>query len=168
MGFFKQYVVAYLDILGFSKFIEKAEKENNQEERKRLARLLYRIIPGQIKEHGITIYLKQLKLECLSFSDSIIISAPVDVDTKISPSYPPLIAVSIKAIQIAHALLGMGIRLPAPGGFLVRGAIHVGNAHRSKSNIVGTGYQVAAKNAEKSGAPPRVLLTDSAKGHWMN
>ncbi|EQD77661.1 hypothetical protein B1A_02847, partial [mine drainage metagenome] len=47
-------------------------------------------------------------------------------------------------------------------GFLVRGAIAVGNVHRTDSNILGTGYQEAVKG-EKAACNPQIVLTDSAK-----
>ncbi|THD10097.1 hypothetical protein B1806_09510 [Metallibacterium scheffleri] len=65
-----------------------------------------------------------------------------------------MIAVSIKAIQIAHALLDMG--------FLVRGAVAVGNVYCTDSNILGTGYQEAV-NGEKAAHNPQIALTESAK-----
>ena len=151
---FKQHVVAYLDILGFSEFIEQAEN-NKSGELKNLEKLLFSIIPKKIQLDGFeSRFPDELEIKCLSSSDSIIISAPVD--TNISHYYPSLFSISIKAIQIAHALLEIG--------FLVRGALSVGNAYRSESNIVGTGYQDAV-NGEKCAVYPKILLTDSAKRH---
>lgn len=152
---FNQYVIAYLDLLGFKEFIEKAEK--NPKERNELKKLL-EVIPKHIQSEELSekYPLKDLKIKCWSFSDSLIISAPVN--KKIPPGYPTaLISVSIKAIQIAHALLGIG--------FSVRGAISVGKAYRSESNIMGTGYQEAVTGEEKCAVYPRIMLTDSAKRH---
>lgn len=151
---FEPYVVAYLDILGFSNFIEDAEKEESI--RELLNDLLYRVLPKHTQSHEINKQFpsEKLKLQCLSVSDSIVISAPIS--TEISFSYPSLIAVSIKSIQIAHALLGMGL--------LVRGALSVGNVHRSDMNIVGTGYQHAVMG-ERDANYPKILFTDSAERH---
>ena len=146
---FLPYAVAYLDILGFSKFVEDAE--NCQGKLDALGRLFNEVIPGEIKAEGKNSqYPADLCLKCLSCSDSIVVSAPVSDNS----CYPALIAVSIKAIQIAHALLDMG--------FLVRGALAVGNVYRTDSNILGTGYQEAV-NGEKAARNPQIVLTESAK-----
>ncbi|MDE2341968.1 MAG: hypothetical protein KGL63_01020 [Betaproteobacteria bacterium] len=151
---FENHVVAYLDILGFSNFVQKAENDENI--RNKLRNLLYYVIPKHVTPDEIEekIPIKELNLECVSFSDSIVISAPVE--SKISNRYPALIAVSIKSIQIAHELLAMG--------FLVRGAVSVGKLHRTPSSIVGTAYQEAVR-CEQSESYPKLLLTDSAKSH---
>lgn len=47
-------------------------------------------------------------------------------------------------------------------GFLVRGALAVGNVYRTDSNILGTGYQEAV-NGEKAACNPQIVLTESAK-----
>ena len=146
---FSTHAVAYLDILGFSKFVEDAE--NDLVKLNSLDKLFSEVIPREISAEGINSqYPADLGLKCLSCSDSMVVSAP----TSDQSSYPALIAVSIKAIQIAHALLDMG--------FLVRGAIAVGNVHRTDSNILGTGYQEAV-NGEKHAGNPQIVLTESAK-----
>ncbi|MHB1757869.1 MAG: hypothetical protein ACYCT9_10235 [Leptospirillum sp.] len=144
---FSPHAVAYLDILGFSDFVEEAEKDNDK--LKSLDKLFNEVIPKEISSEGKnSVFPQDLKLKSLSCSDSLVISAPVSDE---SP-YPSLIAVSIKAIQIAHALLDMG--------FLVRGGIAVGNVYRTDSNILGTGYQEAVKEDKGN---PRIVLTESAK-----
>lgn len=146
---FKKYAVAYLDILGFSDFVEDAE--NCQDKLDALGRLFNEVFPKEITAEGRNSeYPADLRLKCLSCSDSLIVSAPVSDNC----SYPALIAVSIKAIQIAHAILDMG--------FLVRGALAVGNAYRTDSNVLGTGYQEAVKG-EKAARNPQIVLTNSAK-----
>ena len=146
---FQKYAVAYLDILGFSKFVEDAE--NCQDKLDALGRLFDEVIPREISAEGRNSeYPVNLCLKCLSCSDSIAVSAPISDDS----SYPALIAVSIKAIQIAHSLLDMG--------FLVRGALAVGNVYRTDSNILGTGYQEAV-NGEQAARNPQIVLTESAK-----
>ncbi len=146
---FLTHAVAYLDILGFSKFVEDAE--NCQDKLDALDRLFDKVIPREIAADGKNSqYPADLCLKCLSCSDNIVVSAPISDNS----SYPALIAVSIKAIQIAHALLNMG--------FLVRGALAVGNVYRTDSNILGTGYQEAV-NGEKTARNPQIVLTESAK-----
>lgn len=158
---FSPHVVAYLDILGFSKFVEKAE--TNQDKLESLNKLFNEVLPREISSEGKnSAFPQDLKLMCLSCSDSLVISAPVSKES----SYPALIAVSIKVIQIAHSLLDMG--------FLLRGAIAVGNAYRTDSNILGTGFQEAVEK-EKITKHPQIVLAKSAiealdklieKGWW--
>ncbi|MBU6994275.1 hypothetical protein [Ferrovum myxofaciens] len=146
---FSHHAVAYLDILGFSKFVEDAEKEPDKS--KQLCKLFNEVIPREILPDGRNSkYLEIFCMKCLSISDSFIVSAPISEH----PTHPALVVVSMKAIQIAHAILDMG--------FLVRGAINVGNVYRTDSNILGTGYQSAVKFGDKSGDPPQIVLTDKA------
>lgn len=83
-------------------------------------------------------------------SDSFILSAPCD-----KPDYPALIAVSIKAIQISHALLNMGL--------LVRGGIAVGKAYCTDVNIFGSAYLDAYEAKQKTAITPRILRHKSAE-----
>lgn len=146
---FSQHAVAYLDVLGFKAFVKNAEED--PECLTRLKRLFDEVIPRQISLDGsLSQYPKNLAIECLSFSDSIVISAPISCDS----SYPALIAVSIKVMQIAHAFLDMKL--------LVRGGIAVGNVYRTPSNILGTGYQDAVKMEQIAGNP-QIVLHDSAE-----
>lgn len=145
---FLPHAVAYLDILGFSSFVEEAE--TNQDKLKLLDKLFNEVIPREISLDGKnSAFPEDLKLKCLSCSDSFVVSAPVSDKS----TYPALIAVSIKSIQIAHSLLDMG--------FLVRGAIAVGNAYRTASNILGTSFQEAVEK-EKITKHPQIVLTESA------
>ncbi|MBU2812375.1 hypothetical protein HF669_13675 [Acidithiobacillus thiooxidans] len=145
---FHPHAVAYLDILGFSNFVKAAEEDPIK--LKQLDILFYEIIPREISSEGRnSAFPDDMELKCLSCSDSLVISAPI---SEKSP-YPPLVAISIKAIQIAHALLDMG--------FLVRGAIAVGNVHCTKSNIFGTGFQQAVEG-EKTAVDPQIILNESA------
>ncbi|XXG30220.1 MAG: hypothetical protein WJ306_09240 [Ferrovum myxofaciens] len=144
-----KYAVAYLDILGFSKFVEDAEK--NSDKLQQLDKLFNEVIPREILPDGKNSnYPKYFDMKCLSISDSFIVSAP-DLEHH---THPALVVVSMKAIQIAHAILDMG--------FLVRGALNIGNVYRTDSNIIGTGYQDAVKLGDKSGDYPQIILTEQA------
>lgn len=130
-------------------FIEEAE--TNQDQLESLEKLIYEVIPREISSGDKnSVFPTELRLQCLSYSDSIVISVPV----KENAPYPPIVAVSIKTIQIAHSLLEMG--------FLVRGAISQGNVYRTDSNILGTGFQETV-NAEKKAGNPKIVLTESAE-----
>ena len=146
---FRPHAIAYLDILCFSRFVEEAEI--GPDKMKCLDKLFNEVIPREVSSEGKNSrYPKDLELKCLSYSDSFVVSAPVLKES----SYPALIAVSIKSIQIAHALLDMG--------FLIRGALAVGNVYRTDSNILGMGFQEAVKS-EKDTENPRIVLTESAE-----
>jgi hypothetical protein len=148
---FEQYVIAYLDILGFKKFVMDAETDSEKFDK--LRNLFDKIIPRLVSENETNKSIpEKINLKCLSCSDGIVISAPVD--HQYSANYPSFIAVSIKSIQISHAILDMGM--------LVRGAIAVGGLYRTDSNIVGTGYQEAVKG-EKDAIYPQIILTKSAE-----
>ena len=146
---FSHHAVAYLDILGFKNFVKEAEKKPDKLEK--LDKLFNEVIPREILPDGKnSTYLKDFEMKCLSISDSFIVSAPVLEH----PTHPALVVVTMKAIQIAHALLDMG--------FLVRGAINIGNVYRTDANILGTGYQDAVTFGDKSGDHPQIILTDQA------
>ena len=151
---FSHYAVAYLDILGFSEFVKEAEDNSRPEKLIALKKLFEEVIPREISIDGKNAsYPDNMELRCLSFSDSIVVSAPLEV----KGSYPALIAVSIKAIQISHSLLDMGL--------LVRGGIAVGNAYQTNSNILGTGYQEAVKMDKGA---PQITLAESAEKELGN
>ena len=146
---FYPHAIAYLDILGFSQFV--VETETDPDKMRCLDKLFNEVIPREVSEQGKNIaFPNDLGMKCLSCSDSIVISAPV---TEKAP-YPPMVAVSMKAIQVAHSLIDMG--------FLVRGAISQGNVYRTDSNILGTGF-LEAVNAEKKAGNPKIVLTASAE-----
>jgi hypothetical protein len=81
-----------------------------------------------------------------------VLSAPINEEAR--PGYSGLVAVAIKAIQLAHQLLDTG--------FLVRGGIAVGSVYRTPTNIFGSGYQNAYETENKLANTPRVLLHQSA------
>lgn len=142
---FEERAVAFLDILGFTDFISKAEKPES-EEYKSLCNL-QAVIEMEIEAKE---FHPRLKPDCKFFSDSVILSAVVDKN-----NYDGLVGVTIKTIQIAHQLLHMGI--------LMRGGIAVGTVSHSESNIYGTGYINAYETESKLAVTPRILLHKSAE-----
>lgn len=141
---FEERAVAFLDILGFTDFIKKAEKSES-DEYKKLCKL-QEVIEAEIEANG---FHPRLKPDCKFFSDSVILSAVVDKN-----NYAGLVGVTIKTIQITHQLLRMG--------FLVRGGIAVGLVSHSERNIFGTGYVDAYETESKLAVTPRILLHKSA------
>ena len=108
-----------------------------------------------ISDDGREQYLfpEDVELALLHISDSFILSAPIRPSGR--PAYNGLVAVSIKAIQLAHQLLKMG--------FLLRGGVAVGAVYRTAHNIFGTGYQNAYETESKFARMPRILLHKSAE-----
>jgi hypothetical protein len=158
---FENYAVAFLDILGFTDFIVKAEDPNSKEFKEFTT--LQDVIKSALeftrndaqKQH---LFPEDVELKCIYISDSFILSAPVRSQNY--PGFSGLVAVSIKAIQLAHQLLKMG--------FLIRGGVAVGNVYRTDSNIFGTGYQDAYKTQCELARHPRIILHKGAEVELKN
>jgi hypothetical protein len=149
---FIQSAVAFLDILGFKGFISTAEAENSKEFCRLLdaiGRQLSYIYNGSAQQN---LFPADVGLKIINISDSFVLSAPINSEKH--PNYSGLVAVAIKAIQLAHELLKMG--------FLLRGGIAVGSVYRTDTNIFGTGYQKAYETESSLANSPRVLLDKSA------
>lgn len=154
---FEQCAVAFLDILGFKDFIKDAEIVGS----KQYIQLceLQDVIEQQIDVSSEKAFeeargfLPEMRPECTSISDSIILSAPIRKNFE-NAYFSGLTIVAIKTIQIAHQLLKMG--------FLIRGGIAVGSVFHKDRNIFGTGYVNAYQTQEKDACNPRVLLHESA------
>jgi hypothetical protein len=152
---FRTCAVAFLDILGFQNFIRRVEEPDSEalNEFSRLQEVIRRqLIFTTSDTQQQHLFPSDLGLECIHISDSFILSAPISSDAH--PGYSGLVAVSIKAIQLSHQLLGMG--------FLLRGGISVGNVYRTPKNIFGTGYQDAYNTEAYCAATPRILFHQSA------
>ena len=165
---FEKRAVAFLDVLGFTSLIKDAEKYP-------AALSKFNGLQATIEHHvrfdndsigpGVP---KSAHPRYLFISDSIIISAPLDTD-----GYDGLAIVGLKSLQIAQNLL--------ESGFLMRGALAVGNVLHEKQNIFGTGYISAYKaqeqcffkgdekcayKAQEKESKPHVFMTKEAKKHF--
>ena len=148
---FERRAVAFLDILGFKELIARAESEPSE-----FAKLsdLRNIVDSHVQFDNAKLAAAipaSIRPRYLFVSDSIIISSKLTEDT-----YDGLLAVAIKAIQIAHKML--------EAGYLLRGGISVGSVWHDDRNIFGTGY-IDAYRAEQRAMHPRVILTDVALDH---
>jgi hypothetical protein len=150
---FEKYVVAFIDILGFSNFIKEAEKRNSDENKQ--LRVLLKVLdenPVFKNELNENIFLpKDMGLICRQISDSFIITAPC---SKSNDNVPTLLGVSIKAIQIYQALLSIGLS--------VRGGIAVGNLFIEDDNIYGSAFLDAYETESIKAIYPRILLHHTA------
>jgi len=143
--------VAFLDIMGFKKLIEQAEKQRSMLEK---FHGLKHVIESHVTRDNDRLAPSvppHVKPNYLFVSDSIILSAPLQSD-----GFDGLVVVSIKSIEIAHKLLEMG--------FLLRGGIAIGNVWHEPKNIFGTGY-IEAYQLEESVKPPRIVLSKTATSH---
>jgi hypothetical protein len=158
---FTRCAVAFLDILGFKRFIEAAERAESPE----FSQLceLQHVIDRQLdciqtsrgevgQEHRFP---RDVGLQIVHVSDSFVLSAPIC--NQPCTGYSGMVAVALKSIQLAHQLLRMG--------FLIRGGLAVGSLCRTESNIFGTAYQ-AAYETERCATAPRVLFHQSAVEHF--
>jgi hypothetical protein len=85
-------------------------------------------------------------------SDSIIFSAPL-----LHGTYDGLAILVAKSIQIAHKVLETG--------YLLRGALSVGSAWHTATNIFGTAY-IDAWQTQDGLEDPKVVPTAAAREHW--
>ena len=143
--------VAFLDIMGFKKLIEQAEKKRWMRDK---FEGLKHVIESHVRRDNDRLAPSvppNIKPRYIFISDSIILSAPVQSD-----GFDGLVVVAIKSIEIAHKLLEMG--------FLLRGGIAIGNVWHEPNNIFGTGY-IEAYQIEESVKPPRIVLSKAAMNH---
>ncbi|EQD56538.1 hypothetical protein B2A_05202 [mine drainage metagenome] len=140
---FTRCAVAFLDILGFKRFIESAESTESPEFSQfcELQRVIHRQLDyiqtsrgesGQGHRFPMDVW-----LQIVYISDSFVLSAPICNESDMG--YSGMVAVALKSIQLAHQLLKMG--------FLLRGGLAVGNLYRTESNIFGAAYQAAYETA---------------------
>ena len=147
---FTPHAIAFVDILGFKSFVKKAEAPDTGETLEKLRKLFEEVIPKTSVFDGFSSY---VPVHCLSVSDSIVIASSHQDNDGNFDGYSSVVAVSIKCIQIAHALLDLGL--------LVKGAITVGPVymiHESAqngrmSNILGSGYMDAYKLEQETKEP---------------
>ncbi len=130
---YRQKYVAFLDILGFSSFTMEADKsvEKRMEVSQALARMKFPFQSNSAKGFYST-----------QFSDCIVFSAERNIE-------------GLKQILFAASgtvLNLLGVRL------LVRGGIVLGNIHHGSKIVFGPGLIEAARY-DKSGSPPRILLS---------
>jgi hypothetical protein len=149
---FRKYAVAFIDILGFSEFIRRAEVPSSDES-VRLLKLLDRIDESPSFKDGRqnNVFLpRDMELTCRHISDSFVITSPCMAGQKL----PALVAVCIKAIQIFQAILSIG--------FAARGGVAVGNLLVKDQNVFGSSF-LSAYDTEKGAKYPRILLHETAE-----
>ena len=146
-------VVAYIDILGYGDYVKSTFAANNgQKELVKLRSVLdeaYRELKMYAKEEIPTTY----KVQVRTFTDNLVIGIPMpDWELGDFVFGIDLIISFISSLQ-AHL---------AVGGYLVRGAISVGNFYVDEDIVFGEPL-MEAYEAEKSLAVfPRVILCESA------
>ena len=143
---FTERVVVFLDILGFSRLIEDAERLPHRQPD------LFSIIAAldghvNFDNNSLSSEIPEgAKPKYIFISDSIIFSTPLQ-----HGKYDGLAVAVAKSIQIAHKLLGRG--------YLMQGGISVGSVWHTPTNIFGTGYIEAWRTQDNLEHPQIVLLT---------
>ena len=131
---YKQRYVAYLDVLGFSSFVEWIDQhpENRASVHSVITKLRNTLVKNP--HRGAFMFTQ--------FSDCVVLSADRTAEG--------LAAVIHGALILHRNLLG--------DGFLLRGGIAVGNLTHTDDAIFGLGF-LKAYAFDKSGSPPRIALS---------
>lgn len=150
---FSQGTVAFLDILGFSVLVEKAEQDPAKEAQLRqLVDTLERRVQFEKTATTHPAVSEGLSPKWIFISDSIVISSLNDHGDD-----RDLAAVALKTIEVANQLLSMG--------YLIRGGISRGKVWQRDGNIFGSAYMEAYK-MEGQAKQPRVQLPPAAEEAW--
>lgn len=141
---FEIRVLAFIDILGFKRMVKKAETD--ADEFSKLKKVLNYI--DSLREENITgtMPLKELGRELTVFSDSIVISYPVN-------KHPS--SVFYLLIDIIHIQLELMFE-----GVLLRGGISVGQLCHDDNIVFGEAMIDAHYLESKCANYPRIILTD--------
>ena len=145
----KKYLVAFIDILGFSKMIDDYYKGKDLSSLPKLQNALK--IAKQVSINYTQKYLKQhnLSFTFKQFSDCISISIPIDKKTDES-----IIAV----FGILASIVKLYYMILLTDGILLRGGISIGG-HKEDSNMIFSEALVKAYKIEKDKAvTPRILI----------
>jgi hypothetical protein len=149
---FTERAIAFLDILGFSQLIADAERLPNRRDE---LFGLFATIDSHVKFDNDSVSSEvpeAVRPRYIFISDSIIFSAPL-----LHGTYDGLAILVAKSIQIAHKVLETG--------YLLRGALSVGSAWHTGTNIFGTAY-IDAWQTQDNLEDPKVVLTAAAREHW--
>lgn len=151
---FSKSVVAFIDVLGFSSMVRKAE--HSEEELRKLEELISILKDSvDILNRGS----KKLNVKAPDYiyiSDTIILHMKID-ENEISAS-EVLERVIIRCIQLALLIMKMG--------YFVRGGVAMGKSWRDINNIVGSAYMEAYNIESKAAEYPCVMLSDKASKIW--
>jgi hypothetical protein len=154
---FEERAVAFIDVLGFRKIVDRAAADITiHQQLEGLIDLLEGAVPAldDLVSRKIP---RRLFPSYTYVSDCIILSAPITDFEHEFPSYDGLASVTMRAIQLSHRF--------ATAGYLLRGGIDIGKVWHMPSNIVGPAYQNAYQ-LERTTKWPRIALTADAAKHW--
>ena len=149
---FEERAVAFLDVLGFSNLVSRAQTMPPD---LKTLQGLRAVLDSHVQLDNRTLapsVPKNVAPKYIFISDSIIISSPLR-----QGDYSGLAVVAVKTIQIAQKLLR--------SGHLLRGGISVGPVWHDETNIFGTGY-IEAFKTEQAADHPHVVLSESAGKAW--
>lgn len=157
--YFEDRAVAFIDVLGFSSFVNEACNANVALVKLQgLFDLLNNAIPTLDKSVSEAVP-NELIPKHICISDSIILSAPLRTSLQGWSQYSGLDVIIMRAIQLTHMLLN--------SGYLIRGGISIGKVCHIDNNIVGSAYQDAYK-LESKACMPRIILSAEAEQYWKS
>jgi len=141
-------IVAYIDILGFSNYIEESDRDNEKYVK---VKELITNINSKIETDFYDTFREQCKTEneIISVSDSIIISHSMNDDSE--PDKGALFNIIQDVLEYQVFLL--------ENGWLCRGAISFGKLHHQKNVIFGKSYIDAYKLESKVAKYPRIIFS---------
>lgn len=156
---FEDRAIAFVDVLGFKNLTTKAVTDPSAlAELDKVVALLGSVIP--VLDRGVSKAVpSDLIPKHIYISDSIILSAPLQVRFDHIRNYSGLEILVMRAIQVTHALLN--------SGYLVRGGIAIGPVWHSATNVVGPAYQEAYA-LERRSWEPRIILSPDATRLWRS
>ena len=134
-------IVSFLDLLGFKEFVE---KEKNPDKISAVLNLVERATEVDPK------YKKDLGIECMCFSDSVIRCAKMDSEALTAPD---LLAELLALMHIQGELINQGI--------IVRGGVTHGPVYIDERRVFGPAYQRAYELESKWANYPRIMVDDA-------
>ena len=163
---YKQSIVVFLDLLGFTKLIESIDNEiSNEKGIRRVFEILQLIdafntedgvnisavlskiaVSSELKDKSIVLEKLQSELKISYFSDSLVITLPYDENEFDS-------RLSVIVLLVAHLQIEL-----AMSNYFSRGGIAIGRMYHKKDIFFGKAY-LAAIELEKVAIYPRVILS---------
>ena len=146
-------VLVFMDILGYTEMIKKAERDNKQQETLRDLHKALQTGRNWLEDNDSSETFRQLSKTDLyalkAFTDNIVIGWPVrsDAESEFGNAFFKLGSFQFQMIL---------------EGYFVRGAISVGDAYIDETAVFGSALIEAYEGESKLARDPRIILTNSA------
>jgi hypothetical protein len=154
----KPHMIAFVDFMGTRETVKKEERKNQQKKNQLFELLLW--VHNEVRKEGY--YKTNISengggAECqptvTSFSDNIVITIPISDDLKFGYHWD-------YALSSIQQLISMLFFRALENGFLIRGAIDVGELYHADHMVFGEAL-INAYEHERKAFYPRVILTDN-------